>query len=80
VSLAYATRRAISIGSSERNSPRCRTKVSKRGSGYECQLENLESAKNYLKQAIKIDSSWRIAALNDKDLEPLWDFLQATTD
>jgi hypothetical protein len=40
-----------------------------------CQLGSLESAKNYLKQAFKIDSSWRIIALHDKDLEPFWEKL-----
>ena len=37
-----------------------------------CQLGDLESAKRYLKRAFEIDPNWRIAALDDKDLEPLW--------
>ena len=46
---------------------------------YSCQLGDFETAKSYLKQAIKIDSSWRIAALDDKDLEPLWKTLGANS-
>jgi tetratricopeptide (TPR) repeat protein len=78
VSLAYATRRAISIEAAkeillnaERKFPK--ELVIKYNLGcYDCQLGNLKSAKNYLKQAFKIDPNWRVAALDDKDLEPLW--------
>jgi len=45
---------------------------------YLCQLGDLESAKGYLKRAFEIDSSWRLQALEDEDLKPLWDSLQAT--
>jgi tetratricopeptide (TPR) repeat protein len=40
---------------------------------YECQLGNLESAKARVGEAIKIDPKWKIRALDDPDLEPLWD-------
>jgi hypothetical protein len=42
---------------------------------YFCQTGNIDAAKNYLKKAVEIDSSWRIAALDDEDLQPLWDSL-----
>jgi len=32
-------------------------------------------AKRYLKKAFKIDLNWRMAALEDEDLRPLWDSL-----
>lgn len=40
---------------------------------YECQLGNLESAKAMVGEAIKIDPQWKIRALDDPDLGPLWD-------
>ena len=40
---------------------------------YECQLGNLESAKKLVGAAIKIDHNWKIHALTDPDLVPLWD-------
>jgi tetratricopeptide (TPR) repeat protein len=42
---------------------------------YECQSNRLDSAKQYLKQAFRIDPSWRWQALEDEDLKPLWDYL-----
>jgi hypothetical protein len=42
---------------------------------YYCQLGEMEKAKCYLKQAFGIDSSWRMSALEDEDLRPLWDSL-----
>jgi len=41
-------------------------------------LGEIENAKNYLKEAFEIDLNWRAAALEDEDLMPLWDSLQAT--
>ena len=32
-------------------------------------------AKDYLKKAFEIDLNWRSAALEDKDLKPLWESL-----
>jgi hypothetical protein len=40
---------------------------------YLCQTGEIQNAKNYLKKAFEIDSTWRIAALEDADLQPLWD-------
>src|SRR5215510_4101205 len=42
---------------------------------YFCQMGDTENAKNYLRQAFEIDSSWRLKALDDEDLRPLWDSL-----
>src|SRR4030095_14795090 len=42
---------------------------------YFCQMGDTENAKNYLNQAFEIDSSWRLKALDDEDLRPLWDSL-----
>ena len=42
---------------------------------YYCQLEEIETAKRYLKKAFEIDLNWRRAALEDEDLKPLWDSL-----
>lgn len=43
---------------------------------YECVLGNVESAKEYLKRTFSIDPNWRLQALDDEDLKPLWDSLQ----
>jgi tetratricopeptide (TPR) repeat protein len=40
---------------------------------YESQLGNLESAKARIGEAIKLDPKWKIHALDDPDLEPMWD-------
>jgi hypothetical protein len=42
---------------------------------YCCHRGEMETAKRYLKKAFEIDLNWRIAALADEDLKPLWDFL-----
>jgi tetratricopeptide (TPR) repeat protein len=42
---------------------------------YFCQLGDLESAKKYLKRAFEIDPNWRLQALEDEDLEALWESL-----
>jgi hypothetical protein len=42
---------------------------------YCCQLGEIENAKNYLKKVFVIDSTWRLQALDDEDLRPLWDSL-----
>lgn len=42
---------------------------------YACQMEQMESARQLLQRAIKIDGEKHIKelALNDSDLEPMWD-------
>ena len=42
---------------------------------YDCQLGQIDSAKQYLKQAFRIDPNWRLQALEDEDLKPLRDYL-----
>jgi hypothetical protein len=42
---------------------------------YCCQLGEIENAKKYLQKAFEIDSTWRLQALDDEDLKPLWDSL-----
>ena len=42
---------------------------------YDCRLGQIASAKQYLKQAFRIDPNWRLEALEDEDLKPLWDYL-----
>ena len=42
---------------------------------YFCQLGEIETATNYLKKAFEIDLNWRMAALDDEDLKPLWESL-----
>ena len=43
---------------------------------YDCQLNQIDSAKQHLKQAFRIDPDWRLLALEDEDLKPLWDYLE----
>ena len=83
ISLAYATRRADSLQAAKEILSNAESKFPKDAiikynlACYDCQLENLESAKHYLKQTFKIDSKWRLQALEDEDLKPLWNSLQA---
>src|SRR3954470_11843354 len=86
ISLAYATRRAYSIDvameillSAEPKFPK-EAAIPYNLACYYCQLGEMEKAKCYLKKAFKIDSSWRMAALEDEDLRPLWDSLRTTVE
>jgi tetratricopeptide (TPR) repeat protein len=78
ISFAYATRRSNSLEAAKEILLNTESKFPKEAvikynlACYECQLGNLESAKKYLKRAFEIDSTWRIAGLEDEDLEPLW--------
>jgi tetratricopeptide (TPR) repeat protein len=82
VSLAYATRRAVSIESARDILLTAETEFPKEAvipfnlACYFCQLGELETAKDYLRRAFAIDSNWRAASLEDEDLEPLWDTLK----
>jgi tetratricopeptide (TPR) repeat protein len=81
VSWAFATRRADSIESAQRillhalerhpSEPILHFNLG----CYACQLGDLEGAKKRLAVAFELDSSWRMLALKDEDLRPLWDFL-----
>jgi tetratricopeptide (TPR) repeat protein len=81
VSLAYATRRATSIEAAKEILLNAEPKFPAEAvikynlACYCCQLGEIENAKNYLKKALKLDLNWRMAALEDEDLKPLWDSL-----
>jgi tetratricopeptide (TPR) repeat protein len=81
VSFAYATRRANSIEAAKEILLSAETKFPTEAvikynlACYCCQLAEIEDAKNYLKKAFEIDPNWRIAALDDPDLQPLWNDL-----
>jgi tetratricopeptide (TPR) repeat protein len=79
-SLAFATRRVISIKAARDILLAAETQFPTEAivpfnlACYCCQLGELEKAKEYLRRAFEIDSNWRAAALDEKDLESLWDF------
>ena len=39
---------------------------------YSCQLGNIEQAKTRVGKAIELDAKFKLLALDDADLEPLW--------
>ena len=81
VSLAHATRRADSINAAKQILLDAESKFPKEAiikynlACYFCQTGEIENAKGYLNKAFEIDSSWRLKALDDEDLKPLWDSL-----
>jgi tetratricopeptide (TPR) repeat protein len=81
VSLAYATRRAISIKAAREILLNAESKFPKEAiifynlACYECQLGETKSAKNYLKKAFELDATLRLRALDDEDFKPLWEAL-----
>src|SRR6476646_9204410 len=81
ISLAYATRRADSIQAAKEILLNAESKFPKEGAikynlaCYFCQIGDIQRAKNYLKKAFEIDLNWRIPALEDEDLKPLWESL-----
>lgn len=81
VSFAYATRRADSIEAARGILLNAESKFPKEAiipynlAFYECRLGNVESAKDYLKRVFESDRSWRLQALDDADLQPLWESL-----
>ena len=81
ISWAYATRRANSLQAAKEILSNAESKFPKDAiikynlACYCCQLGESENAKNYLKTAFEIDSTWRLKALDDEDLRPLWDLL-----
>jgi hypothetical protein len=44
---------------------------------YECKMGNLELARVHLKQTFEIEEKFRVEALDDPVLKPLWDSLMA---
>ena len=81
ISLAYATRRADSIQAAKEILLNAESRFPREAiikynlACYCCQLGEIENAKNYLKKVFEIDSTWRLQALDDEDLRPLWDSL-----
>jgi tetratricopeptide (TPR) repeat protein len=78
ISLGYATRRAQSIEAARsiliqalKSHPE-EPMISYNLACYECQLGNLPAAKQYLMRATKADAKFKLMALDDSDLEPLW--------
>lgn len=77
--LAYATRRAesleaaraILLGAEQRHPDEAI--IAFNLSCYETQLGNIAEAKRWLAKAIKLEPKLRLEALDDPDLEPLWD-------
>ena len=84
VSYAYATRRVESIEAAktillnvEQRFPN-EPVIPYNLACYEAQLKNIEMAKRYLKRAFELNPDWRLQALEDEDLKPLWDSIQVT--
>jgi tetratricopeptide (TPR) repeat protein len=81
ISLAYATRRANSIEAAKQVLLNAQPKFPKEPAikynlaCYFCQTGDIKTAKSYLKKAFEIDLKWRMAALEDEDLKPLWESL-----
>jgi tetratricopeptide (TPR) repeat protein len=81
ISLAYATRRPDLLQAAKEILSNAEWKFPKDAiikcnlACYCCQLGENENAKSYLKKAFEIDSTWRLKALDDEDLRPLWDLL-----
>ena len=81
LSYAFATRRAVSIQTAREILLRSVAKFPKAAviyfnlACYQCQLNQLKSAKDYLRLAFEIDPTWRLQAWDDEDLKPLWDSL-----
>jgi hypothetical protein len=44
---------------------------------YSCQLGDIEQAKMRVGKAIELDPKFKLLALDDADLEPLWDSFKA---
>ncbi len=78
VSRAYATRRCESIPAAKAILLDAVTRFGDEAiiyyniACYDCQLGEIESAKERLKEAFKLQPKYRALALDDSDLEPLW--------
>ena len=78
VELAYATRRAESIHAAHAILTRAAglhptdATIQFNLACYEAQMGSLDRAKAHLKRATEIDAKFRLMALDDPDLEPLW--------
>lgn len=79
ISWAYATRRCQSIDAAnqilldaEKLHPK-NANIQFNLGCYACQMGNLEESKRRVEAAISLDEKYRAMALDDQDLEPLWD-------
>jgi tetratricopeptide (TPR) repeat protein len=78
ISFAYATRRAESIEKAREillnalDSHPEEPTIHYNLACYECQLGNLSAAKDHLMKSTKADDKFKLMALDDSDLEPLW--------
>ena len=78
VELAYATRRTESIHAAHAILTRAASlhpndaTIQFNLACFEAQMERLEVAKTHLKRAIQIEAKFRLMALEDSDLQPLW--------
>ena len=83
VELAYATRRAESIHAAHAILTRTASlhpadaTIQLNLACYEAQMGSLGRAKEHLKRATEIDAKFRLMALEDPDLEPLWTSMSA---
>src|SRR5439155_3623289 len=74
ISYAYATRRADGLNAASNILTNSLPKFPYEAiiyynlACYECQSNRIDSAKQYLKQAFRIDPNWRSQALDDEDL------------
>ena len=81
ISLAYATRRAESIAAAKAvlvaagEEHGGEALIHYNLACYECQLGNIAEAKERLSKAITLQKECRLMALEDEDLQPLWDSL-----
>lgn len=79
IQLAYATRRARTLSEAEAILLEALDAFPEDAlipynlSCYACRQQELVQARDYLKQAIGLENSFRLMALEDEDLEPLWD-------
>jgi len=81
ISLTYATRRADSIQAAKKVLLNAEPKFPNEAAikynlaCYSCQIGDIKTAKKCLKKIFELDSNWRLAALEDEDLKPLWESL-----
>ncbi len=83
ISLAYATRRLDSIASAKAILVNAVAKhpqepiIHYNLACYDCQLGAMDAAKDHLKRAFQLGPKWRAMALDDPDLQPLWNALKS---
>ncbi len=81
INWAFATRKATSVEAANQILLRAEKKCPQDAtiqfnlSCYACQMGNLEEAKRRVGTAISLDRKYRLMALDDPDLEPLWNDL-----